>query len=73
VQAFISHPTLEPSITKGNEKLVAAAISATGLAAPDEITPESVHEFFRSAREENHDAEGHEGGAGREARGRART
>jgi putative ATP-dependent endonuclease of OLD family len=52
VQAFISHPTLEPSITEGNEKLVSAAITAIGLTVPDEITPESVHEFFRSAREE---------------------
>jgi putative ATP-dependent endonuclease of OLD family len=50
VQAFISHPTLEPSITSGNEELVAEAIAATGLDVPAPVTPEAVHELFKSAR-----------------------
>ncbi|MFG2803845.1 ATP-dependent nuclease [Streptomyces pseudovenezuelae] len=51
VQAFISHPTLEPSITEGNEDLIAAAladIDADPLPGP--LTPEAVHELFKSAR-----------------------
>lgn len=53
VQAFISHPTLEPSITEGNENLVAAAIEAIGLEVPGPITPEVVHELFKSRRAAN--------------------
>lgn len=51
VQVFISHPTLEPSITEGNEDLIAAAladIDADPLPGP--LTPEVVHELFKSAR-----------------------
>ncbi len=45
-----SHPTLEPEVTKGNETLVAAAIAEVGLDVPETVTPQSVHEVFRSAR-----------------------
>ena len=48
--AFISHPTLEPAITSGNEKLIAAALDDAGIAAPGTITPETIHVLFRSAR-----------------------
>lgn len=45
-----SHPTLEPTITVGNEVLVKAALEDTGLDVPDPLTPQAVHELFRSAR-----------------------
>lgn len=51
VDAFISHPTLEPAITAGNEFLLALALKDIGLDMNvDEITPESIHETFRSRR-----------------------
>jgi putative ATP-dependent endonuclease of OLD family len=54
VQAFISHPTLEPSITAGNEDLIAAALADIDAdPLPDPLTPEVVHELFRSARKAN--------------------
>ncbi|MDH6138332.1 putative ATP-dependent endonuclease of OLD family [Kitasatospora sp. GP30] len=49
-QAFISHPTLEPAITTGNEKLIASALNDLPLPVPQPLTPESVHGLFRSAR-----------------------
>ncbi|WP_329260742.1 AAA family ATPase [Actinoallomurus sp. NBC_01490] len=45
-----SHPTLEPELTRGNEKLVAQALEEIDVDAPTSITPESVHLLFRSAR-----------------------
>ncbi|MEV6781939.1 AAA family ATPase [Streptomyces sp. NPDC051098] len=50
VQAFISHPTLEPSITNGNEQLIRSALADISATPPDSITPESVHELFKSKR-----------------------
>ncbi|MGW4757512.1 ATP-dependent nuclease [Streptomyces chartreusis] len=51
VQAFISHPTLEPSITQGNEHLIAAALSGIKTdPLPAPLTPEAVHDLFKSAR-----------------------
>lgn len=47
---FHSHPTLEPSITMGNESLIAAALTDVRLDAPDPLTAEAVHAIFRSAR-----------------------
>ena len=52
VQVFHSHPTLEPAITEGNEDLVAAAVAAIDLDAPDPVTPETVHDMFKSGRKE---------------------
>ncbi len=49
VDAFVSHPTLEPSVTAGNEQLIEEALRAVGLNAPV-VTAEAVHEMFRSAR-----------------------
>ncbi|MFB7128833.1 ATP-dependent endonuclease [Kitasatospora sp. NPDC056273] len=49
VGAFISHPTLEPAITAGNEELIAAALEEVGLEV-ESITPESIHDAFKSAR-----------------------
>jgi putative ATP-dependent endonuclease of OLD family len=49
-QAFISHPTLEPAITAGNEKLIAQALHDLSLSVPNPLNPESVHALFRSAR-----------------------
>ncbi|MET8117666.1 ATP-dependent nuclease [Streptomyces prasinus] len=51
VQAFISHPTLEPSITEGNEDLIAAALSDIGVGPVREsVTPQTVHDLFKSRR-----------------------
>ncbi|MEV0302073.1 ATP-dependent nuclease [Streptomyces prasinus] len=49
-QAFISHPTLEPAITAGNEKLITSALEDLSLPVPEPLDPESVHALFRSAR-----------------------
>lgn len=45
-----SHPTLEPQLTPGNEGLIAATLDDIGIAPPALVTPESVHELFRSSR-----------------------
>ena len=45
-----SHPTLEPEVTGGNEALVEAALSDSHLDIPEAVTPQAVHELFRSAR-----------------------
>jgi putative ATP-dependent endonuclease of the OLD family len=45
-----SHPTLEPAVTSGNEILVRNALGDCHLDIPAAMTPESVHELFRSAR-----------------------
>ncbi|MFC9887601.1 ATP-dependent nuclease [Streptomyces pilosus] len=50
VQAFISHPTLEPSITQGNEQLIKTALRDIDAAAPVPITPQTVHDLFKSKR-----------------------
>ncbi len=50
VQAFISHPTLEPSITQGNEQLIESALNDIGAVLIEPITPQSVHNLFKSAR-----------------------
>jgi putative ATP-dependent endonuclease of OLD family len=49
VDAFISHPTLEPAITYGNEFLIGEALERIDLHL-DDITPQSVGEMFRSRR-----------------------
>lgn len=43
-----SHPTLEPQLTEGNEALVAAALQDINVAQPDEITPQTIRDIFRS-------------------------
>lgn len=51
VQAFISHPTLEPAITPGNEHLIAAAQQSVDPEHPlAEVTVESVRAYFGSRR-----------------------
>lgn len=49
-RVFHSHPTLEPSITVGNESLIAGALAAVRLDVPDLVTAEAIHAIFRSAR-----------------------
>lgn len=49
VDAFVSHPTLEPSVTEHNEELIAEALRELGLDAHD-VTARAVHEMFRSAK-----------------------
>ncbi|WP_159083221.1 ATP-dependent endonuclease [Streptomyces sp. P3] len=50
VDAFVSHPTLEPSITKGNERLIVAALREVGLDGEENVTARTMHELFRSAK-----------------------
>ncbi|GGS81212.1 MULTISPECIES: ATP-dependent nuclease [Streptomyces] len=54
VDAFVSHPTLEPSITEGNEYLVEEALYEVGLSLA-EVTPQTVYELFRSSRRKKGD------------------
>lgn len=51
VRVFISHPTLEPAITPGNEDLVAEAQRAVDPNHPlAEVTVDSVRSYFASRR-----------------------
>lgn len=51
VQAFVSHPTLEPSITEGNERLIELALADIGAEPLTEpVTDRVVHDLFKSAR-----------------------
>lgn len=50
-----SHPTLEPAVTSDNETLVRDALSDSGLDIPAIVSPQSVHELFRSARKATKD------------------
>ncbi|WP_085190003.1 AAA family ATPase [Mycobacterium sp. IEC1808] len=46
VRVFQSHPTLEPSITPGNEALVSSALAALDIELQT-VTRETVHSVFR--------------------------
>jgi putative ATP-dependent endonuclease of OLD family len=45
-----SHPTLEPSITSGNEGLIGSVLGRMGLSPEGPVTPEGMEELFRGAR-----------------------
>ena len=45
-----SHPTLEPEVAKGSPDLVRAALLDIDLDVPDPLSPQAVHEVFRSGR-----------------------
>lgn len=47
-----SHPTLEPQLTAGNESLVEAALTDLSIAAPAQITPQTVRDLFRGKHKE---------------------
>lgn len=49
-KVFLSHPTLEPAVTAGNEGHVSAALDSIGLVKPEPVTPESIHDLFVGAR-----------------------
>jgi putative ATP-dependent endonuclease of OLD family len=68
-RVFHSHPTLEPSITAGNESLIAAALADVGLEVPDPLTPEAVHAVFRSARRASGDRPAQAAGPGARHKG----
>jgi len=46
VHCFLNHPTLEPSITLGNESFVATALTEVGIASPATITPDAIDTLF---------------------------
>jgi putative ATP-dependent endonuclease of OLD family len=48
VRVFQSHPTLEPSVTLGNESYIADALAALDVQL-QAITPDAVHTTFRGA------------------------
>jgi putative ATP-dependent endonuclease of the OLD family len=50
VRFFPSHPTLEPAITAGNEQAVAEALACVELAPPPSISPQTIHDLFRTVR-----------------------
>lgn len=50
VRRFISHPTLEPAVTQGNETYVQRALDSIGVSLDEEITPEAVDGYFKSRR-----------------------
>jgi putative ATP-dependent endonuclease of OLD family len=50
VKVVHSHPTLEPSITPGNESHVTAVLQELEIDIPDPLNKAAVHELFRSAR-----------------------
>lgn len=45
VKAFVSHPTLEPSLVAGNEEAVEASLGVMGITV-DEITPAAIDDTF---------------------------
>jgi putative ATP-dependent endonuclease of OLD family len=49
-KVFLSHPTLEPAVTAGNEGHISAALDSIGLVKPEPVTPESIHDLFVGAR-----------------------
>ena len=69
VRVFFSHPTLEPSITAGNEGLVGATVAAIGIEPPDPITAEAVAGLFRSARRSTASGEATPAGPGASRKG----
>ncbi|MFD3943278.1 ATP-dependent endonuclease [Streptomyces sp. NPDC058579] len=68
VDAFVSHPTLEPSITEGNEHLIEAALKEVGLEVT-EVTAQTVHQLFRSARKAKDEQPGIPAGLGSSKKG----
>ena len=69
VRLFFSHPTLEPATTEGNEGLVIASLDNLGFDVPDPLTPESVHDIFRSARKATETALAIQAGPGSRRKG----
>lgn len=47
VQFFLNHPTLEPSITAGNEPLIGSILAQIEMHADDPLTPEAVDSLFQ--------------------------
>ncbi|MDR7172950.1 putative ATP-dependent endonuclease of OLD family [Nocardia kruczakiae] len=53
VRAFLSHPTLEPSLVAGNEALISRALVEIGLVVTDPVTPAEIHRLFQGAKMKN--------------------
>jgi putative ATP-dependent endonuclease of OLD family len=49
VQFFMSHPTLEPAVTPGNEEVVSAALTDIGVSPPVPVNVETILALFRRA------------------------
>jgi putative ATP-dependent endonuclease of OLD family len=63
-KVFLSHPTLEPAVTTGNQGHVGAALDSIGLKKPEPVTPESIHDLFAGARAGKEGAPATPAGAG---------
>lgn len=68
VKLFQSHPTLEPSVTEGNEPLVADALAALGIVL-ETVNAETVDLAFRGARKATSDHEATPAGPGARRKG----
>ena len=56
VKRFASHPTLEPSVTAGNEEHIEAALEATGIDRPTTTDVDSIDKLFRKRSQAEKDA-----------------
>jgi putative ATP-dependent endonuclease of OLD family len=64
-----NHPTLEPAITPGNERLITLALQDIVLDPPTEITEATIHALFRTARVGREGAPSTPAGAGASRKG----
>ena len=56
VKRFTSHPTLEPSVTPGNERHIEAALTATGIDQLETTDRDSIDKLFRTRTTAEKDA-----------------
>lgn len=68
-RVFHSHPTLEPSVTPGNEDLIEAVLDELGIDVERPVSVESVHAAFRSARKAKGDTPALHAGPGSRRKG----
>jgi len=69
VRIFHSRPTLEPSVTPGNEDLLTAALAEIGLDAPEPINAVTIGELFQGGRAKTNEHESIPAGRGANRKG----
>ena len=69
VGVFHSHPTLEPSVTDGNERLVSEALDALNIDLAEPVSVASIHAAFRGARAAKGDRPATSAGSGARRKG----
>ena len=50
MRPFISHPTLEPSLTEGNESVIGSVLDDIDVAMTEAISVQSIDELFKADR-----------------------